>query len=227
MAGDAIVLRMWPRSFPQRIAPCSRAGTCRFCVHQRPVAVRTRRRRFLLVFRRPWNRPRRVRLPRCVKPRKSTVSGLHPRRAARSTAKRPHSRRRVFAAFARTQQRSRRRILRSLLRASRRSDWDLGLGLCVPALRRAASALLHRPLPSTGLGRRRPETQDSVPATGWLAPSPVGLPAHRPDAQVTHWEAPTLPGARNVPLFWSVGSASLGELIVPVCPARAGGGVGG
>ena len=51
------------------------------------------------------------------------------------------------------------------------------------------------------LGRHRPETQDSVPATGWLAPSPVGLPAHRPDAQVTHWEAPTLPGARNVPYY--------------------------
>jgi len=55
------------------------------------------------------------------------------------------------------------------------------------------------------LGRHRPETQDSVPATGWLAPSPVGLPAHRPDAQVTHWEAPTLPGARNVPYYEHAG----------------------
>jgi len=61
------------------------------------------------------------------------------------------------------------------------------------------------------LGRHRPETQDSVPATGWLAPSPVGLPAHRPDAQVTHWEAPTLPGARNVPYY--VASSSRAEIL--------------
>jgi hypothetical protein len=48
-------------------------------------------------------------------------------------------------------------------------------------------------------GRSPAQTQDSVPATRWLARSPVGLPTHRADAQVTHWEAPAYPGARNVP----------------------------
>ncbi len=42
------------------------------------------------------------------------------------------------------------------LRASRRSDWDMGRGLCVPAMCRPDDALLCRPLSSPGLSPASP-----------------------------------------------------------------------
>ena len=65
--------------------------------------------------------------------------------------------------------------------ASRRSDWDMGLGLCVPAMRRDADALVCRPLPSTGLSPVSPvlwadptSHPRSPPLRSPLGPAPTG-----------------------------------------------------
>jgi len=66
--------------------------------------------------------------------------------------------------------------------ASRRSDWDMGVGLCVPAMRRDADALVCRPLPSTGLSPASPVlwADPTSPRRSWPLRLPLGFASAAP-----------------------------------------------